>query len=233
MRGVHLGNSFYNYERDPFYYSWGFIFLAFCFFFPLGIFLVARRFSLHRRYRFTSGRGAIILGIVLIFFGIMIYNNPIDPYVLDQARELQFQQTYGSILGLGGLLVMFMGIIMRMKAKRYQKYIHLIVNEDISDIDVIAKRMYTTNSVVINDINKLIDERYLSGYVIDSETNRIITPKEKEQRKQEEHLIRMEEMRERLEKKRYTRVVMCPNCGASNVVEAKIGKCEYCNSYIQ
>jgi len=233
MRGVHLGNNFYNYERDPFYYSWGFIFLALCFFFPLGIFLIFRRFSLHRRNRFTSGRATIIIGTIILLFGITIYNNPIDPYIANPEGELLFQHTYGLILGLVGAITIVIGAGMRSKAKRYQKYIHLIANEDITDINIIAKRMYTSKDTVITDINQLILERYLTGYGIDTANNRIITPVERELKKKEEEMLRMEEMRERLEKKKYTRVVMCPNCGASNVVEAKIGKCEYCNSYIQ
>lgn len=36
-----------------------------------------------------------------------------------------------------------------------------------------------------------------------------------------------------LSKQDYKRIIQCPNCGADNLVEEKIGKCNYCDSFIE
>lgn len=41
------------------------------------------------------------------------------------------------------------------------------------------------------------------------------------------------EIKEKQEKAKNTRVVICPNCGADNIVTEKVGKCKYCRRTIQ
>ena len=59
-----------NNKKVSFWYSWPVIILAFCFFWPVGLILLIKRFSVDKKAAISAGgKGMKGLGIALIVFG--------------------------------------------------------------------------------------------------------------------------------------------------------------------
>lgn len=71
---------------------------------------------------------------------------------------------------------------------------------------------------VLKELRIMIEKRYLENYELDYYENRIYNV-DKEKRRKEEQLN--------------PRVVQFSNCHAYNKLQEKIGRCEFCNSYIE
>lgn len=226
-----MNNRVYSYkkiygipDRDYFFDSWPVIIIALMWFPPIGLILLFRKKSLHRRNLFKSGNMSIGIGIFFLIIGwlflTVLPDLSADATTLDVAIGLIF---FNLIVGVISLIF---GILTKLTAKRYRKYISLVVNRQTEDLNVIAQEMNLSRSKVINDLDKLISQRYLERYVINERENKIYLPEDLIARQRQEEIIK--ERQEKLH-----RVVTCKNCGANNLVKEKIGKCEYCNSYIE
>ena len=214
-------------NKKEVFYSWPIILIALYVFFPLGIYLIIKKQQLHRKNTFTTHKktfkAAIGLFIVAgIFYLPMIFS------IFDNDKELK--ETANSGLGFGffftilGTVILLISFYQKNKAEKYRQYLSLIVNRDTENLDEIATKMNLDKSKVIKDIRILLDKKFLPcEYDLDIEDNRIYDV-HKAKRKKEE--------RER-EIEKNTRVVKCPNCYANNKLTEKIGRCEYCNSYIE
>ena len=211
-------------DKDYFFDNWIVIFFAIFWFTPIGIVLLLRKISLHRRNLFKSGNIAIGFGILFAIVGYAF------KYALDEvefyAGDVEiiiFLMLFNFILSV---ILLTIGILTKLKAKRYRKYISLVVNYKTSDLTEISNKMKLSRNRVLKDLDNLISTRYLERYVIDLNQNKIYLPEDVlEKIKQEEE--------ERKYHERYTRPVQCRNCGANNLLTDKIGRCEYCNSYIK
>jgi len=227
--------SNYNNNRSEMLCSWPIILVALYFFFPAGIYLIIKKSRLHRRNTFTIGRNTFSSAICLFVVGAIFYlpkmmlaltNNfykGIDTTDIEAIINSAFYSKalgYGNLIIMLGIIVLVLSFYQKHKAKQYQNYIGLIVNKGIEDLDEISKRMNLHKSKVIKDISVLMKRRYLpEHYDLDIEKNRIYDiPTEK---------------RKREEKERNSRIVQCPNCKANNLLVERIGKCEYCKSYIE
>jgi hypothetical protein len=207
-------------DKDYFFDSWLVIFILIYLFFPLGFFLLLRKIKLHRRNLFTSGKIAITIGISLLllaFFITMAINNPTL-----QEIEIDFLAGFSKFIFIFGMIVLTIGTLTRLTARRYQRYIKLVVNEQITDLDIIATKMKSPKTKVTSDLYKLIKERYLENYIIEPKNNKISYYQEI-----------IEEKKQTEDKEKYRRIITCKNCGANNLINDKIGKCRYCNSYIE
>lgn len=212
-------------DKDYFFDNWIFILLCLYFIFPVGFLLLFRKINLHRRNLFTSGKIAIGIAIFIFCFGLIIFISIIsieEIYIEDINLLYNFVKFIWTI----SLAVFGVGLLTRITSKKYQKYINLVVNEKIIDLNEIASRMKLSRNNVIKDLDRLINKRYLEDYVIEPNNNIIYHLKEK----LEEEAFEQQRIKE---KKMYTRVINCRNCGANNLIEEKIGKCRYCNSYIE
>ena len=128
-----------------------------------------------------------------------------------------------NVLFVVAIIVIIISILQKLKCSRYRKYISLVVNREIENFDEIARIMNLPKKVVVKDLRVMIKNNYLENYDLAEEENRIFNIQDEKRRK---HL---EEKR----KEENTRIVKCPNCGANNLLEERIGKCEFCNSYIE
>lgn len=211
-------------DKDYFFDNWFVIFLLLMFFPLFGIILLLRKISLHRRNLFKAGNTAIGFGIFLISFGLLYQTVIIDAYITPIELEI--------IIGLmifhyiTGTISLIIGILTKLKANRYRKYISLIVNYRTNDLTEISNKMKLSRKRVLKDLDTLISQRYLERYIISLEQNKIYLPEEL----YEQHLKEKEEQEYR---EKYTRPVQCHNCGANNLLKERIGRCEYCNSYLK
>lgn len=208
--------------------SWPIIIMFLFFFFPIGIYLIILKQTLHRRNIFTIGRKTLASGIALLLIGFGMY---IPGLYVDEAAvkdveyaEALFISKYLSRIAICvGIVVIIISLFQFFKSKKYRQYISLVVNRDIHNFDEIASKMNLNKKTVIKDLKYMIRKEYLEDYDIAEDENRIFNIKEEKSRKKQEEA----------KKEKYTRVVTCPNCHANNKLEEKIGKCRYCNSYIE
>lgn len=231
--------SNYNNNTTEGFYSWPIILLALYFFFPLGIFMIIKKSRIHRRNIFTVGQKTFSSAISLFIFGFVLY----IPKILLKIAEVSSTNEvdaefvsivnsdfYSKVLNIGnwffilGFIVLIISFYQKYKGEKYRNYISIIVNKETENLDEIAKKMNLGKYKVIQDIKVLIKRRYLPDtYELDLEENRVYdVPKDKRKKEEKEK-----------EKEKNTRVVKCSNCYANNKLVEKIGRCEYCNSYIE
>ncbi len=204
-------------DKDYFFDNWIFIIITLFIFPPLAIFLLIRRTILHRRNLFKIGNILIILGFIFFSIsGLFCYATTIAEYTMEEIDLLLYFIMFNAIIGS---ILFILGMYNKIKARRYRKYIDLIVNKKVEDLNGISAATRLSKNRVIKDLNTLIDRRYLERYVIDEKRNKIYLP--------EGYIEELNSIKNIL-----TRVVTCKNCGASNKVEEKVGSCEYCGSYI-
>lgn len=204
-------------DRDYFFDSWIFIIAMLFIFPPIAIFLLLRRTFLHRRNLFKIGNTLIILGIIFFALsGLYWYATTLAEYKKEEIDLLYNFSLFHTIIGI---ILFILGVYNKLKARRYRKYIDLIVNKRIEDLNGISAAIHLSKNKVIKDLNTLIDKRYLERYVIDEKRNKIYLP--------EGYIEELNSIKNIL-----TRVVTCKNCGASNKIEEKVGRCQYCGSYI-
>ena len=106
-------------------------------------------------------------------------------------------------------------------AAKYKKYIDIIVNQNVKNIDNIASAVGLPYDVAAKDLQDMINIGYLEGAYID-QGNREITWKQQEPQapvagKTNPQMI----------------AIRCFSCGANNIVVAgRVSKCEYCEKPI-
>ena len=203
--------------------SWPVIIIAFIFFWPLGIVLLILR-SRNKTETYTIWKRTRVIGWILLIIGILFVivfiADIADGYHYEHLGDVIFMLALGLGFAIGGIATLTTSKKQRAKSDRYKMYINFIINNEIEDIADIAHKMNISIAAVINELTTMISKGFLGTYIIDVKANRVFCPN-KERIKQEE-------------KERNTRVVICSNgCGASNVINTPVGRCEYCQSPIQ
>jgi len=195
--------------------SWPVIILAFIFFFPVGIFLLFLRSSTNRRETYTIWKRSAVIGWVLVVIGgLATLGLAFEPDVDG------FGLIIAIVMLVAGIATLASSKKQKQKSNRYKMYVNLIVNSGVEDLSNIANQMNTTIAEVITDLNHMISKGYLGTFMIDANANRVYCPNRERMKQQE--------------KERNTRIVICSNgCGASNIINTPIGRCEYCGSPIQ
>lgn len=150
-----------------------------------------------------------ILGICLIIFRLVAIRNS--------------KYTLPSILILVGLVLLIpKGIDM---IKSDLPYITDILNSDIYPKLLSYSKFLLIFGIILMILTYIIQ-------LFSSKVNNTISDYiNKEQ--QQEYEIKKEndlKMREKQEQSKYTRVIKCPHCGASNMVKDKTGTCSHCRS---
>ena len=200
-------------------YSWPVIIIALCVFWPVGLFLALRRFSIDKTAMMkTSGKGLKILGIVLIVLGIFGIIGSLDP--LSVANIIIFLFFIG-----GGLVLINKSKKIQAEGDTVKRYLAIIVNNNIKQLDDIAATMGKQYDVVRSDVQKMIDKGFLKNAYINEATREIVLPSAAPvsvnvaQPTAGAAPVAIQ-----------TRIVSCPCCGANNTVSGDIGECEYCGT---
>lgn len=203
-------------------YSWPVIIVALFVFWPVGLFLALRRFSVDKTAVMkSSGKGLKILGIILIVLGAFGIIGSLDPFSV--ANIVIF------LFFIGG------GVVLVNKSKKIQaegdtikRYLAIIVNNNIKQLDAISATIGKQYDVVRSDIQKMIDKGFLKNAYINEGTREIVMTVNNNtnntffQAQSNVATVQVE-----------VRVVACPCCGANNTVSGAVGECEYCGTPLQ
>lgn len=190
-------------------YSWPVVIILIILFWPIGLYLLWKRVTVDKQSSLNSGKIVLNFGYAFILISIM--------GIIVSISEGFGKDDIGTIIFfvLAGVSMILLGLNMKNTAKKYKKYISIIVNGGTSLIDKIAEASDINYDEVRADIDKMLEKGYFTGAYIDESTNEII----------------LAENKNKIEKK--TSIVTCRGCGANNtIVVGESSGCEFCGSPI-
>lgn len=216
-----------NNRNGGFWTSWPVIILAFIFFWPVGLALIIRKFSVDRKAAIsTGGKGIKVFGIVLIVIasvGVLGF--------LSSAAEYGVQSTDIAPLVMllffaaGGVALLRKANKIKKEAEDIKQYLSMIVNGNVRNLDAIASTTGKSYNVVHKDIKNMIDKGYLKNAYIDEGMREVVLPNANpvaSQNNATAATVNAAPVQ--------TKIVACPCCGANNTIVGNTGECEYCGS---
>jgi hypothetical protein len=214
----------YNNNNDKvtsFLYSWPVIIFAFFFFWPIGFVLLIKRFSTDKTAAMSSSSAVLkVLGIIMVVFGVIGLAANIENIDAMTCVMVAF------FIG-GGVLLLRKSSKIKKEGNEIRKYISVIVNHNVRDIDSISKAMGKTYEKARADVQNLIDKGFLKNAYIDEQIKQIVLASDSFVN----NAVNRAQEQARADLR--PRVVTCKCCGAINTITGPVGQCEYCDSPIQ
>jgi len=200
--------------------SWPAIIIICIIFWPVGLFLIWKRTTVDKKATLFSGRVVGIFGWVSISFALL-------GFLVCMSEGFQSEDIKMIIFFLlAGVGLVILGKKIKNNARKSKKYISIVVNDGITDIDSIAAAIPTVYEDAKKDLQKMIDDGFFEGAYINEAERQIVLPRKHQepsynQSNHTQQSIRMQ-------------VVTCKGCGAQNSIAAgTVGECEFCGSKIK
>lgn len=208
-------------------YSWPVIILALIIFWPVGLFLIIKRFTLDKRAAISaSGKGLKALGIGLAIFGVLGFIGCVsDPETADGAIVAFF-----FIIGGGALINKAKKL--NKEAESIKRYLAIIVNGNVRQLDSIAAATGKKYDVVKADVQKMIKQGYLKNAYINENTREVVLPSAAPAAPVANPVFTNPLQPAATPVQPQAKIVACPCCGANNTIYGATGECEYCGSPI-
>lgn len=192
--------------------SWGWVIFWCVIFWPVGIFFLFKKLSSDKAATLQSSKKVSIISYVLLFIGIV--------GLFSKSSDGSSSAGVAVLFIAGGIWLLIIARNMKINGVKYKKYINLVINQHVTDIDNIAASMGVTYTVASRDLQKMIDSGYFTGGFINVNTREIVLLNSNEVSSTQTNPSQAQ-----------TRVVACKSCGANNtVVAGKNNVCEYCGS---
>ena len=215
-----------NNGKVSFWYSWPAIILAFCFFWPVGLFLLIKRFSVDRKAAISAGgKGMKVIGIILIVFAAVGALG----FISSLAENGLADGDIGGIIVLlffaaGGVALLRKAKSLKTEAESIKEYLSIIVNGNVRQLDTIASTTGKSYDVVHKDVKKMIDKGYLKNAYIDEGMREVVLPNNAPAPQNNVNAATANATPVQ------SKIVACPCCGANNTIYGDMGECEYCGS---
>jgi len=215
-------NNFQNAQTPQikWWLSWPFIIIVFFVFWPVSLFLIWKRSGFDKKVNLLSGNTIFILSyasLAFAFLGLLV--------------SISEGLTSDNIIGimfflLSGIGLVWVGKKLKNNADKSKKYISIIANKGIIDIDNIAAAIPTSYEITKKDLQKMIDKGFFEGAYINESERQIILPKKHQANSSDQSSMTQDNAR--------MHAVTCKCCGAQNSVAAgTVGDCEFCGSKIE
>lgn len=207
-------------------YSWPVIILALCIFWPVGLFLIIKRFSIDKRAAVSAGgKGLKGLGIGLAVFGAIGFIGCISEPDGAGGAVVAF------FFILGGALLIRKAKKLSKEAEKTKQYLAIIVNGNVRQLDSIAAATGKTYDVVKADVQKMIQNGYLKNAYINENTREVVLPTAAPAPAANPVFANpIQSAAAPIQPQ--AKIVACPCCGANNTIYGATGECEYCGSPI-
>lgn len=202
--------------------SWGWTIFWLVFFWPVGLFLVIKKFATDKSALMSGKIGVLLaVGWILIVFG-----------------ALGFIGLIGDPDGIGGVIIALLlvagGILLLNKVSKtkktasiYKKYIDVIVNQNIQSIDNVASAVGLSYEAVAKDLQDMINIGYLKDAYIHQGNREIILKQREPVPVVYAQTVGTEQAVSQ------AKVVRCSGCGANNtIMVGSVSECEYCGTPI-
>lgn len=205
--------------KPKWWLSLPFIIFTFLAFFPIGIFLMWKRYTTYEKNSLQSGKAVTIIGCILLFGALVLFISSIS----DGLKEGKFGILFYLLSGISLILV---GIKRKENVKKFKKYISIINNDEIMDIDNISAIIPASYENTKEYLQNMIDNGFFQDAYIDEIKRQIVFPKMKEAKPDNQF--------NNTEKNIRMKVVTCNGCGAQNsIATGTVGECEFCGSKIE
>jgi len=213
-------NSDFQNTQLKWWLSWPFIIIIFIIFLPLGLFLIWKRSLIDKKANSPLGNIIFIFGCINLF---ILFTGLVQ--CITKGFKSGDISTIIFFL-LSGIGLIWIGKKIKNNVKKSEKYISIIANKGILDIDIIAAAIPTSYENAIKDLQQIFDEGFFGGAYINESKRQIIMPQ-----KTVEHSSNQSNMAAESPK---MHVVTCKNCGAQNSISAgTVVDCEFCGSKIE
>lgn len=208
-------------------YSWPVIILALIIFWPVGLFLLIRRFTLDKRAAISMGSTALrVLGFILAAFGLLGFCVCItDPETISGAVVAFF-------FLIGGAAMIRKAKKINKETASIKQYLAIIVNGNIRQLDAIAAATNKSYDVVKTEIQKMIKKGYLKNAYINENTREVVLPVAEPATPVAAPVLNTQQQPVASAQPQ-AKIVACPCCGANNTIYGASGECEYCGSPIE
>lgn len=201
--------------------TWGLVVMMFIIFWPLGLFLLIKKLKEEKAALFSNVVALRIVAALEMFIfvsGFMTSLRGNVTHVVNGKKvSYSFVQMLPSlglmfiIFALGGIILWIYAGIIEKKAKKFRKYIELIVNESVTDIDVIAKSMNKNVEITLKEITEMIDKKLLNGIVLNEDHTELVLKDD--------------------DRGADFKIIQCQNCDANNkVYSGDDHVCAYCGA---
>ena len=151
-----------NNNNQPVYYNTWFIVIAFFMCWPIGVFLIIMRNNANKKNMFDgqmTEKFCYAVGGFLILAGLGAFSGSF----------------FGGLFYLaGGAALIYYGKKNKEKVERYKEYINLIVNQNVTNLDSISRKINVDYNTVRMDIDTLISKGTFKNAVIDESSREII-----------------------------------------------------------
>lgn len=195
--------------------SWIWIIFWCVFFFPVGVFLIYKKINSDKTATLNNSKTVFTISYVLLAFSII--------YVTMIFSEGVSMITAALVTGAGGIWLNRIAKKMKTNGEKYKKYITLVINQNMTEIDNIAPALNVSYEIAKEDLQKMIDLGYFVGAYINENSREIILAKHSNNTPNQSKVNLPA-----------TRVVVCKSCGANNSISiGVINNCEYCGSSIE
>lgn len=221
-----LQNDFKNTETSiintkiEWWLSWPFIIITFILFWPISLFLIWKRTTLNKKTALVSGKTIVILGWVNLSLALLrLFAGISKGLKKDDITATLFFLLVGACL-------LTLGKKIKNNADKSKKYISLIVNDGIIDIDNIAVAIPTSYENAKKDLQKMINKGFFEDSYINESERQIVLPRK--------HVEPLSRQFNNDEKNIRMQVVTCKGCGAQNsIAVGTVGECDFCSSKIE
>lgn len=216
--------------------SWTAVIIMLIIFWPIGLVLLFKKLNGDRSAQFSGGGVITVIGWILIVFGISGIAMMSDGSEMIGPGIMMIV-----IFGVPGFFLIKKGRKTKKQAEKSRRYIQLIVNEQVTDIQDLALRTRQSREQVINEVSDMMSKGTLGS----ARFNKSMTEIEIQQRTRRRHQpvnphpavqpsnTRHSEPSRRREEPVKTfepRSIRCSACSAINFVDSLPAQCEYCGS---
>lgn len=215
-----------DFERNPGInkaYTWPVIVTLLVLFFPVGFYLLYKRFTYDKTTTKKNVKGLRNTGIILIgialFYTIMGITGNLD--TSKGGSVIAGIICFLAVFGGTGLIFLIGSIKMNNYGKKYEKYISVIENGDQFELDNIASCAGVIYQTLLTDLQEMLDLGYFPGAYIDKGNRELVFRQEGN-------------MENGIPNASKITVIVCKSCGANNKVTiGKFNECQYCGSPLE
>ena len=196
--------------------SWNIITIWLILFWPIGIYILLQRSGIDKSTIINGSHAPKIASGILFFASFSMFISPL--IMADDGEPLGAGMTVimivmGIAFAIGGFLILKILKETQVLAGEFKKYLNIVVNGKVTNIEEIAKSTGVNRSVVEEKIQCMIDLHIFKGAYIDYTLDELVFGTKSIQSDFE-----------------YVNTV-CPNCGAKQkIVKSKNNTCDYCRS---
>lgn len=205
-------------------YTWPVVIILLIAFFPVGFYLLYKRFSCDKTATAKNQKGLSVSGWIFIGIAALYFIMGISGEIKNEDGSASYSEMLIVLLVFLLLGMFFLKTAAKFKkmGEKSKKYISIILRQNITTIENIASSAGVSYEQVVNDLQEMLDNGYFPGAYINEQNHQFVLSSNNPVGGQISNAATQ------------TKVAKCQNCGANNkVFIERSNQCEYCSSPIE